>query len=254
MNSTAAAHSQGKPSTAAAATASSITPANAAPSPSLPAAAASSTVSPTYTFSAEATPFIPSFMRAASVPAPLPPPETCMAEESNEEMEDEVEPSADGSEAHYRHHFSKQWMLCLEQMQGQEVGMLMEMMPLDIQDLYFDRLSDEYLHHDHEHKDKGVHALRAAQLMVQSLSPEQLAYIEAYLEETDALNPDAQGRRRGGHLPHHDDGGSEDDEEDEPLFMNEDDGMGQEEEEWLLEQMMVAAGHAEDVAPGKKRK
>lgn len=216
-----------------------------------------SVLSPSYTFSADAVPFIPSFMRAAPTPAPQPAEERNSAEvEADEEDVGEAEAeelSAEGSEQHYRQHFSKTWMLCLEQMQGQEVGMLMEMMPLDIQDLYFDKLSDEYLHHDHEHKDTGVHALRAAQKMVLELSPEQLTHIEEFLVETDALNPAAKRLHRTTQMPHQGDG-DDFDEEDEELFMNDDEDMGQEEEEWLLEQMMAAAAQTEDVAAAKQRK
>jgi hypothetical protein len=174
-------------------------------------------------------------------------------EVDEEDKTEEVLPSTEGSENDYREHFSKMWMLCLKQMQGHEVGMLMDMLPLDIQDLYFDKLSDEYLHHDHEHKDKGVHALCAAHKMVEELSPEQLAYIEDFLVKTDALNPAAKRSRGLLPLMHRgsgDGGGddNDDDEEEENLFINEDDDMGVEEEEWLLEQMMLANGHADAAA------
>ena len=262
-------------------TASAAAPATSSSNAPLPPSSAS----PSYTFSAEATPFIPSFMRAAStasVPAPAQPALTTAAsasrevnaeaedanakmDDGNDDYEDEeegVEHSTENSDDNYRQRFSKMWMLCLEQMQGHEVGMLMDMLPLDIQDLYFDKLSDEYLHHDHEYKDKGVHALCAAQKMVKELSPEQLAYIEEFLVETDALNPEAERHRGSAQVPRHafDDGGAggssgnDYEEKEEALFVNEDEGIGMEEEEWLLEQMMLAAGHADEVAAAKKRK
>ncbi|KPI86089.1 hypothetical protein ABL78_4850 [Leptomonas seymouri] len=238
-------------------------------------------VPPSYAFSAEAAPFIPSFMCVAPTPASaewvggpstdsLSPsqqaasaPAVVSAVEKDADADEEVDQNIDGGDDNYRQHFSKKWMLCLEQMQGHEVGMLMDMMPLDIQDLYFDKLSDEYLHHDHEHKDKGVHALCAARNMVKELSPEQLVHIEEFLVETDALNPEARRQRRTARMPHHGLGGEgygdgqgdmSEGEEGENLFVNEDEGMALEEEEWLLEQMMMAAGHGDEVTAMKKGK
>ncbi|KPA86352.1 hypothetical protein ABB37_00552 [Leptomonas pyrrhocoris] len=256
MSSTAAPRPRDEPS-ATTATTSTAAPAGSSssnPPPSL--------TSPSYTFSAEAAPFVPSFMRAAPAAgldsASLPPSQQTTSARGSVPDEEEGGGEVDGGEENFRQHFSKMWMLCLEKMQGQEVGMLMDMMPLDIQDLYFDKLSDEYLHHDHEHKDKGVHAFCAAQKMVKELSPEQLVHIEEFLVETDALNPAAKRKRGSAHVPHRgfgDDGDVCDgDDDEENLFMNEDEGMGLEEEEWLLEQMMTAAGHGDEVAAVKKRK
>ncbi|CAJ1034981.1 hypothetical protein, conserved [Leishmania lindenbergi] len=179
-------------------------------------------------------------------PAPL------KASSAASEGDDEVGVDKEDTD---REHFSKMWMYCLQQMQGHEVGMLMDMMPPDIQELYSDKLSDEYLLHEDEHKDTSVRALCAAQKMLQELTPEQLAHIETFLVETDALNPEVK-RRRGKtrHLPgdgdlheENDSGDGDAGDDGEDLFMHHDEGMGSEEEEWLLEQMM-AAGDKTDAA------
>lgn len=238
-----------------------------------PPSAASTAMSPVqqpppppspYRFSSEATPFTPSYMRAPTLPAaaaPVPPMALPEADDAAAHDDEEGDDVADGdgvAGGDDRERFSKMWMYCLQQMQGHEVGMLMDMMPPDIQDLYSDKLSDEYLLHDHEHKDRGVHALRAAHKMVQELTPEQLVNIEAFLVETDALNPNAKrGGNAGRRCADGEDGedgeaGDDDDGEDGALFIHADDGMGSDEEEWLLEQMM-AAGGKEGAAPSSNK-
>lgn len=173
--------------------------------------------------------------------APL---EPVPVEASSASGEEGGEPGA-GDKDTDRERFSKMWMYCLQQMQGHEVGMLMDMMPPDIQELYSDKLSDEYLRDERDSMDKGVHALRAAQKMVEELTPEQLAHVEEFLVETDALNPEANRCHGKAHHPRGDGDNREEEEDDgdddgEDLFMHRDEGMGSDEEEWLLEQMIAA--------------
>ncbi|KAG5491201.1 hypothetical protein JIQ42_01098 [Leishmania sp. Namibia] len=214
----------------------------------LPATSASSSQpsSPPHRFSAEAAPFVPSYMRDPVLPAVAAPVELAPQETSSAAGLGDDECGGEGDDTD-RRRFSKMWMYCLEQMQGHEVGMLMDMMPPDIQELYSDKLSDEYLLNQHEHNDKSAHALRAVQKMVQELTPEQFDHIEEFLE-TDALNPEVKRRRRKeGHPPGDGDNLEEDDsaaDDGEDLFMHDDDGMGSEEEEWLLEQMMATGDKA----------
>ncbi|KAK7201284.1 hypothetical protein NESM_000190200 [Novymonas esmeraldas] len=232
-----------------------------------PASAAPSHQPPTpgspHRFSADAAPFVPSYavtpvMLASTAPADSAPPLVMSDPLRNSSSGgggdgDEEEVRDEDSD---RSRFARMWMHCLHQMQGHEVGMLIDMMPPDIQDLYSDRLSDEYLLHDHEHKDKSVHALRAAQNMVRELTPEQLVCIEEFLLETDALNPAApQSQRRAAQPQRTSDGVDEPGErgdmngiDEDDLFVNDDDGMGSEEEEWLLEQVMAASGGADAAA------
>ncbi|KAG5466358.1 hypothetical protein LSCM4_01508 [Leishmania orientalis] len=215
----------------------------------LPATSASSSQpsSPPHRFSAEAAPFVPSYMRDPVLPAAAAPVELAPQETSSAAGLGDGECGGEGDDTD-RRRFSKMWVYCLEQMQGHEVGMLMDMMPPDIQELYSDKLSDEYLLNQHEHNDKGAHALCAVQKMVQELTPEQFDHIEEFLEETDALNPEVKRcRRKEGHPPGDGDNLEEDDsaaDGGEDLFMHDDDGMGSEEEEWLLEQMMATGDKA----------
>ncbi|KAG5492739.1 hypothetical protein JKF63_01319 [Porcisia hertigi] len=205
-------------------------PQSPAPPPSPP---------PPHRFSAEAAPFVPSYMRSPDIPASvtLSVPAPLDASNAAGEGNDDIRVNEANS---LRQHFSKVWMCCLQQMQGDEVGMLMDMMPPDIQDIYSDKLSDEYLLHEHEHKDQGARAMRAAQKMVQELTPEQLVHIEEFLLETDALNPDVQ--RCFGDGDDSGDIGTKDGNGD--LFLNHDDGMDSDEEEWLLEQIMAPSDPA----------
>ncbi|GET92836.1 hypothetical protein, conserved [Leishmania tarentolae] len=205
---------------------------------------------PSHQFSAEAAPFVPSYMLSSVLGAVVGPAKPAPPEASSAAGEDNDEAGVCDKETD-RERFSKMWMYCLQQVQGYEVGMLMDMMPPDIQELYSDKLSDEYLLDKDDHVDKSVHALRAAQKMVKELTPEQLVHIEEFLVETDALNPEAKASR---HKVHHsgsdgdnreeEDGGDDDGED---LFVHHDEGMGSDEEEWLLEQM-IAAGEQRSTA------
>ncbi|CAJ1993132.1 hypothetical protein conserved [Leishmania donovani] len=199
---------------------------------------------PPHRFSAEAAPFVPSYMRTPVVGAGVAPLEPAPLEASSAAGEDDVEARV-GDEGTDRARFSKMWMYCLQQMQGHEVGMLMDMMPPDIQELYSDKLSDEYLLDERDNTDKGVHALRAAHKMVEELTPEQLFHIEEFLVETDALNAEANRCHGKAYHPRGDGDnlGKEEnscDDDGEDLFMHRDEGMGSDEEEWLLEQMIAA--------------
>ncbi|CAG9582673.1 conserved hypothetical protein [Leishmania major strain Friedlin] len=183
-------------------------------------------------------------MRTPVVGAGVAPLEPAPLEASSAAGEDGGEAGV-GDEGTDRERFSKMWMYCLQQMQGHEVGMLMDMMPPDIQELYSDKLSDEYLLDEHDNMDKGVHALRAAQKMVEELTSEQLFHIEEFLAGTDAFNAEANRCHGKAHHPRGDGDNLEEEEEaggddDEDLFMHRDEGMGSDEEEWLLEQMIAA--------------
>ncbi|KAG5466900.1 hypothetical protein LSCM1_01077 [Leishmania martiniquensis] len=206
---------------------------------------------PPHRFSAEAAPFVPSYMRDSVLPAaatpvePAPPIARSAAGEDGDKFGEEGEDTE-------QKRFSKMWVHCLEQVQGDEVGLLMDMMPPDIQELYSEKLSEEYLLNERAHNDKGVHALQAAQKMVQELTPEQFNHIEEFLEATDALN--LETKRRGGracHLPSNGDNLEEGDsaaDDGDNLFMHDDDGMDSDEEAWLLEQMMEMGDTSSDAS------
>lgn len=195
-----------------------------------PVASSAASQSPsTHAFSASATPFIPSFMRGtAQLSAPSSSSTTVGPSAAMETPRVDVEQPS-----------SNIWSACLNQMQSHEVGLLMEMMPPDIQEAYGERLSEEYLQHAGEGVDKGTHAINAAMNTMRVLSQEQLSQIEEFLVESGLWDDEGGMVVEGLAMAPFEEA------EEEAIFAEGNGSLCSDEEEWLLEQMVQTADNTQ---------